>query len=44
MDLAFVAYPGLLGTLDGANVWAVIFFMMLVTLGVDSVFATVDFF
>jgi len=44
MDLAFVAYPGLLGTLAGANIWAIIFFTMLVTLGVDSVFATVDFF
>lgn len=44
MDLAFVAYPGLLGTLAGSNAWAIIFFTMLVTLGVDSVFATVDFF
>ena len=44
MDLAFVAYPGLLGTLAGSNIWAIIFFTMLVTLGVDSVFATVDFF
>jgi len=44
MDLAFVAYPGLLGTLKGSNFWALIFFFMLVTLGVDCVFATVDFF
>jgi len=43
MDLAFVAYPGLLGQLAGANFWAVIFFLMLVTLGVDSVFGMVDF-
>jgi len=43
MDLAFVAYPGLLGQLAGSNFWAVIFFLMLVTLGVDSVFGMVDF-
>ena len=43
MDLAFVAYPGLLGQLAGSNFWAIIFFLMLVTLGVDSVFGMVDF-
>ena len=43
MDLAFVAYPGLLGQLAGSNFWAVIFFLMLVTLGVDSVFGMVDY-
>jgi SNF family Na+-dependent transporter len=43
MDLAFVAYPGLLGQLAGSNFWAIIFFLMLVTLGVDSVFGFVDY-
>lgn len=44
MDLAFVAYPGLLATMGGANFWAIIFFLMLVTLGVDSVFGNFDFY
>jgi len=44
MDLAFVAYPGLLSEMGGANFWAVIFFLMLVTLGVDSVFGNFDFY
>ena len=44
MDLAFVAYPGLLATMGGANFWALIFFLMLVTLGVDSVFGNFDFY
>jgi len=44
MDLAFVAYPGLLATMGGANFWSVIFFLMLVTLGVDSVFGNFDFY
>jgi len=43
MDLAFVAYPGLLGQLAGSNFWAIIFFLMLVTLGVDSVFGMLDY-
>jgi len=44
MDLAFVAYPGLLAEMGGANFWALIFFLMLVTLGVDSVFGNFDFY
>jgi len=44
MDLAFVAYPGLLATMGGAHFWSVIFFLMLVTLGVDSVFGNFDFY
>ena len=43
IDLAFVAYPGLLGQLAGSNFWAIIFFLMLVTLGVDSVFGMLDY-
>ena len=44
MDLAFVAYPGLLNKLAWSNFFSVIFFLMLVTLGVDSVFGNFDFY
>jgi len=44
MDLAFVAYPGLLNQLGWANFFSVIFFLMLVTLGVDSVFGNFDYY
>jgi len=43
MDLAFVAYPGLLGQLAGSQFWSILFFVMLVNLGVDSVFGMLDF-
>lgn len=43
-DLVFVAFPALLGLLAGANFWSVIFFAMLVCLGVDSEFAFFDFY
>lgn len=43
ISLAFVAYPGLLNLLSGKNFWAVIFFTMLVTLGIDSAFGYVDY-
>ncbi|EDV19638.1 uncharacterized protein TRIADDRAFT_33157 [Trichoplax adhaerens] len=34
--LAFVTYPAGLATLPGANVWSVLFFAMLITLGIDT--------
>ena len=43
LDLAFVAYPGMLNLLAGSNFWSFIFFLMLLTLGVDSVFGYFDF-
>ena len=43
ISLAFVAYPGLLNLLSGKNFWAIIFFSMLVTLGIDSAFGYVDY-
>jgi len=43
-DLAFVAYPGLINLLPGANFWAVIFYAMFVSLGVDSAFGYIDYF
>lgn len=43
MELAFVAYPTLLTLLPWPNVWSIIFFVMLVTVGIDSVFGVIDF-
>jgi SNF family Na+-dependent transporter len=42
--LLFVAFPSLLALLPGANFWAVIFFIMCVCLGVDSVFGFFDYY
>nr|AXS78275.1 Sodium-dependent dopamine transporter [Anisakis simplex] len=36
--LVFVVYPEALATMPGASVWSVIFFLMLLTLGLDSSF------
>ena len=43
-DLAFVAYPGLLNLLPGKNFWAIIFYLMFISLGVDSAFGYIDYF
>lgn len=43
IELAFVAYPAMLSMLPGSNIWAVIFFVMLIVIGIDSIFATFDF-
>jgi SNF family Na+-dependent transporter len=35
-DLAFITYPSALASLPFPNFWAVLFFIMLITLGIDS--------
>lgn len=34
--LAFVVYPEILATMPGSWIWSVAFFLMLLTLGLDS--------
>uniref|UniRef100_A0A6Q2WTN3 Transporter n=1 Tax=Esox lucius TaxID=8010 RepID=A0A6Q2WTN3_ESOLU len=38
--LVFIIYPEAIATLPGSSVWAVIFFIMLLTLGIDSAVST----
>ncbi|RUS88663.1 hypothetical protein EGW08_003558 [Elysia chlorotica] len=40
--LAFVAYPDGISRLDSSPVWGFLFFFMLITLGMDSQFATIE--
>lgn len=42
IDLAFIAYPGMLGLLSEPTLWSILFFVMLTFIGIDSVFATLD--
>lgn len=43
LDLAFIAYPGLMTLLSWPNFWSVCFFLMLVSVGIDSIFGMFDF-
>uniref|UniRef100_A0A8C5M3Y1 Transporter n=1 Tax=Leptobrachium leishanense TaxID=445787 RepID=A0A8C5M3Y1_9ANUR len=40
--LAFVAYPEALALLPGSNFWSILFFLMLFTLGVDTLFGNME--
>ena len=42
IDLPFVVYPALISMLPGANAWAVIFFLMLIISGANSLYPNVD--
>uniref|UniRef100_A0A914DAQ7 Uncharacterized protein n=1 Tax=Acrobeloides nanus TaxID=290746 RepID=A0A914DAQ7_9BILA len=41
-SLIFVVYPQALATMDYSNVWSMIFFLMLITLGIDSTFSGIE--
>mmetsp|Transcript_24363 Transcript_24363/g.37739 ORF Transcript_24363/g.37739 Transcript_24363/m.37739 type:complete len:139 (-) Transcript_24363:535-951(-) len=38
LDLAFIAYPSMMTTLTMPNFWSILFFGMLVMVGIDTVF------
>ena len=40
--LVFIVYPEAIATLPGSTAWAIIFFIMLITLGMDSAVRTVN--
>jgi SNF family Na+-dependent transporter len=41
-DLIFITYPQILQTLPFSNLWCIMFFLILILLGIDTQFATVD--
>jgi SNF family Na+-dependent transporter len=41
-DLMFVTYPQILQTIPLSNLWCVIFYLVIILLGIDSQFAMVD--
>lgn len=41
--LVFIVYPAAIATMPGSTFWALIFFMMLLTLGLDSSVCSIMF-
>ncbi|KAH7698008.1 sodium-dependent serotonin transporter, partial [Aphelenchoides avenae] len=41
-SLIFVVYPQAIATMDYSSVWSLIFFLMLITLGIDSTFSGIE--
>ena len=41
--LVFIVYPAAIATMPGSTIWAILFFMMLLTLGLDSSVSYTDF-
>ena len=39
----FVVYPEAIATLSGSVFWSIIFFLMLITLGLDSTVSVIDY-
>lgn len=42
--LVFVIYPEAISTLLGSTFWAIVFFIMLLTLGIDSAVSTANYY
>lgn len=42
MELSFVVYPALLSTLPFAQFWSILFFLMLISIGLSTNFAFID--
>lgn len=40
--LVFVVYPEAISTMTGSTFWSIIFFLMLITLGLDSTFGGLE--
>lgn len=40
--LVFIVYPEAIATMTGSVFWAIIFFLMLITLGLDSTFGGIS--
>lgn len=38
----FIVYPEAIATMPGSNFWSIIFFLMLITLGLDSTFGGLE--
>uniref|UniRef100_A0A8C4Q3T2 Transporter n=1 Tax=Eptatretus burgeri TaxID=7764 RepID=A0A8C4Q3T2_EPTBU len=41
-SLLFITYPEAIATMQGSNIWAIIFFLMVITLGLDSTFGGLE--